>query len=137
MKKSVTLMLLIGCFVLLGACETRPNCEKQSVLVEQNKVEPSIIGEWESVIKNRKVQVKLKYTFEKDGTCSIGGKNLATQEENYIENIKWTRNQDKIYIYVEGEDVGILNILSLDENSMVLWPEGEPKKEITYLTRCK
>ena len=74
------------------------------------------------------------YIFNDDGTCSITSTDI--KRNNNLSNLKWSRNEDKIYISLQGrKKVVIMQILSLDNKSLVIWEIGEPKDDITYLTR--
>ena len=97
----------------------------------------SIIGVWEAELEMDEGRAIIGYVFDDDGTCSMYG-NLG-DEEKEMTGIKWTRNGDSIYVYSSSKEargeVLILRIMSLDEKSLVLWPDGEPKRDISYLTR--
>lgn len=45
---------------------------------------------------------------------------------------------DNIYVSTPGEsEVGVMEILSLDANSLVIHIKGEPENEIMYLNRLR
>ena len=98
---------------------------------------PSVIGVWEQELEVKGEKAIVRWTFDDDGTCSFYS-DFNGQTKN-MEDIKWTRSGDSIYIYNSAKEakgeVDIFRIISLDERALVLWPDGEPKKDIVYLSR--
>ncbi len=87
------------------------------------KKEADIIGKWEIVNSPDEVNVE----FCKDGT-------LIMSSEGMTEECRWSRNGDHLYWAINGdEDVADFQIMSLDENSMVL----NDANDITYLKKVK
>ncbi len=87
------------------------------------KKEADIIGKWEIVNSPDEVNVE----FCKDGT-------LIMSSEGMTEECRWSRNGDHLYWAINGdEDVVDFQIMSLDENSMVL----NDGNDITYLKKVK
>ncbi len=85
------------------------------------KKEADIIGKWEIVNSPDEVNVE----FCKDGT-------LIMSSEGMTEECRWSRNGDHLYWAINGDEED-LQIMSLDENSMVL----NDGNHITYLKKVK
>ena len=93
----------------------------------------SVVGVWEAEREMDEGKAIIGYIFDDDGTCSMYGY-LDGEMKKDMTGIKWTRKGDSIYIYSSSKEargeVGIIRIMSLNEKSLVLWPDGEPQQDI-------
>lgn len=106
-----------------------PNSETNRV-VENT----ALIGVWDWA--NAKDDIKADIAFNADGTFAIHAvKGKTTKEEQTVKGT-WTSNNDKIYMVTPGEsEVAILDILSIDDKSLVLHFPKEPSDNLQYYIR--
>ena len=124
-------IITLSFIILLTSCISKQDKSESNDNV-RNENSTSIVGKWK--MENTPIGDNICFIFNGDGTCSITSTNI--KRNNNLSNLKWSRNGDKIYISLQGRTkVVIMQILSLDNKSLVIWEIGEPKDDITYLTR--
>ncbi len=124
-------IITLSFIILLTSCISKQDKSESNDNV-RNENSTSIVGKWK--MENTPISDNICFIFNGDGTCSITSTNI--KRNNNLSNLKWSRNGDKIYISLQGrKKVVIMQILSLDNKSLVIWEIGEPKDDITYLTR--
>lgn len=137
-------IIILSIVSILTACDgskshfgkVRLQEEASAPLFDERGQQPSVTGRWS--MSNTPKNASVEITFNSDGTLRIYGKENIYDPNTRIKDVSgnWTINGNKIYITAPGEEeVGIMNILSLDSNSLVIHIEGEPEKEIMYLSR--
>lgn len=99
-----------------------------------------ITGKW-SLSNPPKRNMSFDLTFNSDGTFRMYSRRDVTDPNTRVKDIKgnWSQPDAKvIYLTAPGEkEVGVLEILSFDGNSLVVHAKGEPEKEIMYFTRSR
>ena len=124
-------IITLSFIILITSCISKQDKSESNDNV-RNENSTSIVGKWK--MENTPIGDNILYIFNDDGTCSITSTDIKSN--NNLSNLKWSRNEDKIYISLQGrKKVVIMQILSLDNKSLVIWEIGEPKDDITYLTR--
>ena len=125
-------------FVCLYSCDAVSNKIKgPEIEKESNNPTPELIGNWK--MSNPPKDATVDFNFKSDGTLLMHGTfnrkiGIAPEEKNI--NCTWTKNDNKIYVTTPGErEVGIMEILSLDNKSLVIHIKGEPENELMYFVK--
>lgn len=136
------LWLLLSTVALLTACDGSKSNQGNLFTNTGNDTSMSqnvsgVIGKW-SLTNAPKKGMSVELTFNDNGTFRMYGKENLYDPNTRVKDISgsWTMKGDNIYISTPGEsEVGVMEILSLDANSLVIHIQGEPNKEIMYFTR--
>lgn len=138
MKKLKFITSLMGLIVSLNFISCGSDSNNKSFLAEAQNGEQqtsySIVGKWETEVSHRDNKYLVNFTFDDEDNFTL----RSQKNNNEVESRsgQWSKNGDKIYLYIKGEKgVGVVNILSLDEHSLVIHFDGESEDEIYYFTR--
>ena len=126
--KKILLFLLV---VTLSSCGLVGDT-KNSTRSEAEKIQ-ALVGDWHTIIKSRKGSFDVYLNLRQDGTGRMWGKSGSERRD---ESFNWSSNGNSIYLHSKKQrGVGEFLILSIDNNSMVLHPKGEPDDEKLFFTR--
>lgn len=129
------LMSVMVCFTIIS-CDSGSNNKSFQAEAQNGEQQTSysIVGEWETEVSHRDNKYLVNFTFDDEDNFTL----RSQKNNNEVESRsgQWSKNGDKIYLYIKGKKgVGVVNILSLDEHSLVIHFDGESEDEIYYFTR--
>lgn len=137
------LFLLLSATIALTACDS-PKSNHGMLLKNEHETLQSqnnsgVTGRWALTNAPQK-NMSVEITFNDNGTFRMYGKEDIYDAASRVKDISgsWTMKGDNIYISTPGEsEVGVMEILSLDANSLVIHIKGEPENEIMYLNKLR
>lgn len=137
------LFLLLSATIALTACDSPKSNHgmllKNEHVTSQSQNNPGVAGRWALTNAPQK-NMSVEITFNDNGTFRMYGKEDIYDAASRVKDISgsWTMKGDNIYISTPGEsEVGVMEILSLDANSLVIHIKGEPENEIMYLNKLR
>lgn len=131
MKKLLIYILLIVAFTNCG--QTPNSSQNSNKINESQSTESTIIGRWFTKITQGNKYLEAYLDIKQNGTSKMWAR-ASDGRTHSIDDIRWSKNGDILYVYKQGEseEVEEVKILSLDKNTLVLeYDDGER----TYFVR--
>lgn len=137
MKKTLLPLGLIALFLNLNLSSCNQVSKQSQETTKSSNISNidernEIVGQWK--LSNPEKNVSINLTFNSNGSFEMNGRDASFNQKNISGS--WSKTGDKIYLTTPGEsEVGVFEILSFDNNSLVIHIKGEPDKEIMYFKR--